>query len=279
MQMIATLERFTEEGNKLLDLSPPETGIRDGQLAEFMVNNRRSDFLRDLVGRVATLVHCIHNIHHLTREHKRRREQIENLPRDPTRPYVTPIPREIVEEEDHWLKNVDIQTSYIYYETASVVSMIRQLGISIDGSPELLYLVKVRDRFLFHGQLTGVKGGVNRGLIIPLDNPQRILERSHVALDSWSRDELRALGTRALEVGSPEWTALRQQNEHMILSKTHNEKFTQDQIIDLMVAGVRECKLELALTELGLILNTSALPIIVEESDRAVQEFKCERDL
>jgi hypothetical protein len=103
------------------------------------------------------------------------------------------------------------------------------------------------------------------------------LERSHVALDSWSSEDIRALRARALKVGSEEWEALRRKNEQLILSKTLNEKFTQDQIDDLRVAGVRECQMERALTELGHLLNTSVLPIIVTESDRAVQEFKCER--
>jgi len=186
------------------------------------------------------------------------------------------VPQEFVDEENRWEREVDIQTSYIYYETASVVSIIRQLGISIDGSPELLYLVKVRDRFLFHGQLDGVRRGFNRGYSIPIDNSLAILQRHHVALDYWSNEEIRALGARALKVGSKEWSALRRQNEQLILSKTHNEKFTQDQLIDLMVAGVRECNLEQALTELGLLLETNVLPIIVAETDRAVQEFKWE---
>lgn len=275
--MIEILERFVTEGRRLTDLICPAAAIEDEQLAAFKINARQLGFLGDLVQRTATLVHCLHNIHRLTEEHKRRRERINNPPRDPNQPNVTTIPKEIVEEEDCWLKDVDIQTSYIYYETTSVVSMLRQLGISIDGSPELSYLVKVRDRFLFHGQLQGVRRGSNRAYIIPLDNPWGLLERSHVALDSWSSEDLRALGARALEVGSPEWAVLRRKNEEMILSGKFSEKFTQDQITDLMVAGVRECRLEQALTELGHLLNTSVLPIIIVESDRAVQEFKCER--
>lgn len=275
--MIEILERFVAKGRQLTDLIRPAVAVEDEKLTDFKINARRLEFLGDLVQRAATLVHCLHNIHRLTEEHKRRREQINSLPRDPDRPNVTPIPKEIVEEEDRWLMDVDIQTSYIYYETTSVVSMVQQLGISIDGSPELLYLVKVRDRFLFHGQLVGVRRGFNRGFSIPLDNPRGLLERNHVALDSWSSEDIRALGQDALEVGSPEWAALRQQNEQMILSRTFNERFTQDQIRALMVAGVRECKLEQALTELGHLLNTSVLPIIVTESDRAVQEFKSER--
>lgn len=275
--MIEILERFVADGERLLDLGFPEAGIGDEQLDDFMVNAKRREFLRDLVERTATLVHCLHNIHRLTEEFKRRQGQIDSLPPNPNQPNVTTIPQEIVDEEDRWEKDVDIQTSYIYYETTSVVSMIRQLGISIDGSSELWYLVKVRDRFLFHGQLKGVRRGSDRGYIMPLYNPRGILERSHVALDSWSSTDLRALRARALKVGSEEWEALRRKNEQLILSNIFSEKFTQVQITDLMVAGVRECRLEQALTELGHLLNTSVLPIIVKESDRAVQEFKCER--
>jgi hypothetical protein len=275
--MIEILERFVADGERLLDLGFPEAGIGDEQLNDFMVNAKRREFLRDLVERTATLVHCLHNIHRLTEEFIRRQEQIDSLPPNPNQPNVTTIPQEIVDEEDRWEKDVDIQTSYIYYETTSVVSMIRQLGISIDGSSELWYLVKVRDRFLFHGQLKGVRQGSDRGFIMPLYNPRGILERSHVAVDSWSSTDLRALRARALKVGSEEWEALRRKNEQLILSNIFSEKFTQVQITDLMVAGVRECRLEQALTELGHLLNTSVLPIIVKESDRAVQEFKFER--
>ena len=275
--MIETLERFVADGERLLDIEFPEAGIGDEQLDDFMVNVKRREFLGDLVERTATLAHCVRNIHRLTEEFNRRQEQIDSLPPNPNQPNIRTIPKEILDEDDRWEKDVEIQTSYIYYETASIVSMIKQLGILIDGSSELWYLVKVRDRFLFHGQLKGVRRGSDRGYIIPQDGPRGLLERSHVALDSWSSVGIRALGPRALKVGSEEFEALRRKNEQLILSNTHNEKFTQDQIDDLRVAGVRECKLEQALTELGRLLNTSVLPVIVTESDRAVQEFKFER--
>ena len=63
----------------------------------------------------------------------------------------------------------------------------------------------------------------------------------------------------------------------LILSRKRNEDFTQEDIINLLDAGVRECDLEKALRQLGIILVEHVLPIIQSESDKAVTSFKFKR--
>src|SRR5262245_2745115 len=109
--MVETLERFVADGNQLLFLLAPEDDIEDERIDDFMVNARRLEFLGDLVERTATLAHCVRNIHRLTEEYKRRKEQINSLLQDPGQPNVTTIPKEILDEKDRWEKDVEIQTS------------------------------------------------------------------------------------------------------------------------------------------------------------------------
>ncbi len=248
--------------------------IPDDRLHEFLAIEKRLDFLQDLVARVAILAHCYDAICGLTEHHQDLRKREDALPTDPAHPNSRTIPPELIEEEDRWLVEVDVFTSLIYYEVTSVVGMIRQLEVEIDPGSEIQYLVKVRDRFMSHVQLSRVTRGGYRGLGIP---ERGFLQRDMVALNRWSAEDLQALGEHAMELGSVPWTEQRRRNEELILSRTRNEHFTKDQMLDLMAAGVRECHLELALIQLGELLQTRVLPIIEKETDRAIGNFPWER--
>lgn len=268
------LGRFISEGQRLTNLVKSSDPVPDPLLADFRTNQKRIEFLRDLLARAGVLAHCYDAICSLTERWKDLQARIQALPTDPGRPSVRTIPHELVDEEERWLVEVDAFTSLIYYEVTSIVGMLRQLAIEIDVAPEVQFLVKVRDRFLSHVQLSGVARGLGRGWRMP---ERGLLERDIVALSSWSAEDLRALGGRALEIGSPAWEEQRRRNEQLVLSKKRNEDFTQDDHVGLMAAGVRECQIELALHQLADLLNERVVPLVVAESDRAIREFQWER--
>lgn len=99
------------------------------------------------------------------------------------------------------MEEVDGLTSLVYYEVTSIVGMLRQLCIGLHNRQEVKFLVKVRDRFLSHVQLSGVRRGAGRGWTLP---EAGYLHRDVVALNSWSAEDLRALGPNAAAIGSGE---------------------------------------------------------------------------
>jgi hypothetical protein len=152
--------------------------------------------------------------------------------------------------------------------------MLHQLDVAIDPAPEVQYLVKIRDRFLSHVQLSGVARGPDHGWHMP---ERGFLQKDVVSLNTWSGEKLRALGEHALQIGSPAWEEQQRRNEQLVLSKRRNESFTQDELLDLIAASVRECRLELALQQFGELLQYSVLPIIEQETCRAIEVFGYER--
>lgn len=272
--MANPLARFVSEGRRLTDLVGSVSAVSDAQLPDFMANKRRLEFLRDIVSRGAVLAYCYDAICALSARWNNLQERIHNLPTNSNRSNVRTIPQEFVDEEERWLVEIDAFTSLIYYEVTSVIKMLGQLKVAINPASEVQYLVKVRDRFLSHVQLSSVARDPDRGW----HKPKRgFIERDVVSLSSWTSSELRELDEHALKFGSPEWKKKRRQNEKLVLSKKRNEDLTKNELLDLMVAGVRECRLELALNQLATLMESDVLPIIEQETRRAIEEFGWER--
>lgn len=152
--------------------------------------------------------------------------------------------------------------------------MLDQLGVSADTGSELRYLVKVRDRFFSHVQLTGLARGPDHGW----SQPERgFLRRDVVSHSAWSFEDLRVLGRRALSIGSPEWREQRQQNEALVLSRKRGEDLTRDELQGPMAAGVRECDVELAISQLAELLRGNVLAIVERQTRHMIDEFGWER--
>lgn len=272
--MAHPLTTFAVEASRLLDLARSEESVSDSQLVAFVENKWRLDFLSDLVGRARILQHCHDSLLALTDQYRKLQAHIRALPPDHPDSNVRTIPAELVEEEERILVAVDASTSLIYYEVVSVGGMLRQLGVALDTLPEVRFLTKVRDRFFAHVQLAGVQRGHRGGSALPA---QGFLALDVIALNSWSSEDLRALGSQSLTIGSSEWEEQRRANEQLTLSEKRNERFTQCEIQALHASGVRECNLPLALHELGEFLLNAGIPLIREETQRATREFGYER--
>lgn len=265
------LTTFVADADRLLELVQAGSPS-DEQLTDFIDNQRKIDFLRDIVGRARVLRQSYDCLERLSDRLRELDARLEALPE--SRPGVRPIPPEYMEEREQWLAEVDCFTSLIYYEITSIVHMLRQLGITIAEGSEVHFLVKLRDRFLSHVQLAGVRRGQRGGWSLP---ERGQLSRDVVALHSWTSEELRALGPKALEIGSPEWEAQRHANAQLVVSRKRNEEFTTAELDGLSAAGVRECDLEAALNQLSEVLRERLFPVIVRETDRAIQIFGFER--
>lgn len=265
---------FVIQASRLTDLGRSAEPVPDSQLADFMENSGRREYLGDLIGRTRILSHCYDSLNDLANRYRDVQARVKALAPDHPGSNVKTIPPELLEEDELILLEVDSYLSLIYYEVTSVVRMLNQLEISVDSAAEVKYMVKIRDRFLSHVQLSGVRRGRAGGWTLP---EQGLLNRDVVALDTWSGEALRALGPHALGVGTPQWQAQRNANEQLILSNKQNEKFTAEEIARLRAAGVRECDVELALRQLGTLLLDSALPIVQSETDRAIRDFGFER--
>ena len=264
------LGRFVAEGRTLTDLYGSADPIADDQLTTYMVIQKRIAFLRDLISRVAIIAYCYDQLIRLAEAINDLHVRRAALPPTPERPNTQIIPPEMSEEEEQRLVEADAFTSLIYYEVTSLVGMLLQLGVTVTRQSELQYLVKVRDRFLSHGQLSGLARSADRGWVLP---DRGFLRRDAVSLSVWSSTDLRALGNMALIVGSPAWTARRQANETLVLSSKRSEKFTEKDLQSLAAAGVRECDVELALHQLGGVLTSDVLPIIDAETNLLIEGF------
>lgn len=152
--------------------------------------------------------------------------------------------------------------------------MLAQLSIAMPVNSEIAYLAKIRDRFLSHVQLAGVRRGSRPGLSIPETGR---IHRDVVGLDSWYSDDLRALGHDPANIKPAERELIRAANESLILTKKQNERFTAGEVAQLMFAGVRECDLEQVGSELAVLLDNELRPVLIAHSEKAIQEFGMER--
>ncbi len=239
-----------------------------------MANRRRLDFLEDLIGHFAIVTFCYESLCRLTEQLWRLDARKRALPTEPGRGSLRYIPAELAAEEEGRLVEGDALTSLLYYEVTTVVSMLRQVDVAVDPASEIQYMTKVRDRFLAHSRLTGVARGVGRGHEMP---ERGFLRRDVVALSGWTHEDIRALGDRALRVGSLGWEAQRRLNEELVLSRKRNEEFTPDEKIGLMAAGIRECEPERALEQLAALGERKLLPIIAAATQTAIEAFGWER--
>jgi hypothetical protein len=271
--MASPFDGFLAEARRLTYLSRGEA-IADARVGDFVTNKKRLDFLEDLIGRVAVLGFCYGGLCRLTNELWASEARVEALPSEPARGNVRIIPPELTAAQEARLLEADALTSLLYYEVATVVSMLREVGVVIDTTSEIQYMKKVRDRFLVHVGFSGIARGTGQGHNLP---ERGFLRRNVVCLSSWHGEELRALGTRALQPGSPEWTAQRRKNETLVLSRKQNKDFTESERIALMAAGVRECEPELALEQLAAVAQRELLPVIQAETKKAIEEFGWER--
>jgi hypothetical protein len=272
--MASPFDDFLAEARRLTSLVQGEGPIEDARVGEFVANRKRLDFLEDLIGHVAVLAFSYEGLCRLTDKLWGWDALVEALPTEPGRGNMKIIPPELSEKEEALLVEADALTSLVYYEVTTVVSMLRQVEVAIDPASEIQYMTKVRDRFLAHVRLAGVARGAARGHAQP---KRGFLRRDVVSLSGWSREDLRALGDRALRVGSPQWEAQRSRNEELVLSRKKNERFTPDEKIGLMAAGVRECEPERALEQLAAVAERELLPIIGAETQRAIEDFGWER--
>jgi hypothetical protein len=272
--MATPLREFVLEADRVLDLVRAAGAVPEPQLLPFMENQRRLGFLRDLVGRARVLAHCYESLWALADRCRDFQNRLRDLPPDRPGSNVRTLPSAWVDEEERWLEEVDALTSLVYYEVTSIVGMLRQLNIALHDHQEVKFLVKVRDRFLSHVQLSGVRRGQAGGWSLPETG---YLHRDVVALSSWSAEDLRALGPNAVAIGSREWEAQRRINEELVLSAKRNEDFTQQELSGLLAAGVRECNLELVHQQLADLLKTQLMPLITSETQRAVGEFGFEK--
>jgi len=272
--MSSSLREFVSVADRTLDLVRPVKAVGDPQLLLFMENKRRLEFFRDLVGRARILAYCYESLWTLTDRCREFQRRLRDLPYDPPDSHTRTMPAAWAEEEKRWLEEVDAIISLVYYEVTSIVGMLRQLDIGLDYHQEVKFLVKVRDRFFSHVQLSGVRRGQGGGWSLPATG---YLKRDIVALNSWYSEDLRALGSNAVEIGSPQWKAQRRTNEQLLLSNKHNEDFTQQELVELIAAGVRECDLELVHQQLANLLTTQLMPLITAEAEQAIRDFGFER--
>lgn len=261
--------RFLDQARGLLQLAQFDDRPQS-RFAEYMANRKRQDFLQEILGRVAVVGYCHNALVELSDGWHSIEAEKAALPRDPQNPSLTWIPDELARREAEWLIRVDAHTSLVYYEVSSLLGLLRQLDIMPDEDSELFYLKKVRDRFLAHQYVGGMLRGSARDWHM---RDGGFLEYDVLALNSWDRDQLTALGTLALPIGSQQWQEQRLANESLLLSAKHSEKFTPEEWARLMAAGVRDCKLEEALRDLAGLLDARLLPVVQTVSEEAIRDF------
>jgi hypothetical protein len=261
---------FVVEAQRLTDLMGSGVPVPAEQLADYSGDQRRLDFLRDLVARVAVLAYCYDSLCRLCDVLNAWEDRTHALPPEPGSPYTRVIPPEFTIEREQRLVEVDAHTALLYYEITSLVWMLRQLHIVVPEDSEVYYLVKIRDRFISHVQLSGVARRADHGYLLP---QRGFLRRDVVSLNAWGPDDLRALGDHALEIGSAEWSQQRRRNEDLVLSSKRNKDWTPEERQGLLAAGVRECDLELAIQQLADILSKRALPIVQKHTQRMVDVY------
>jgi hypothetical protein len=265
---MTALDDFVEEATNILNLAS-RGRVEPAKLAAYGDSQRRRRFLQDLVARIRVIARAFDRLDELTgtiRQINRRWDELPHV-RGTRR-----IPDEYVKERKNCETDVEAAVALIYYEVKSVVDMLRQLDIDVDGETETMFLLKVRDRFLSHPQLAGASRGSRGGIGVPFDETRR-LTYDMIALNSWAADEDRALGFDPETTPADVRTRMREENEKLILSPKRNEQFSDDEITRLRYAGVRECDLEKVAVELAELLWKELRPILARYADEAMREF------
>jgi hypothetical protein len=179
-----------------------------------------------------------------------------------------------LERDRRWKLEVDIITTFAYYELKSIVDMLRGWGIQITGA-ELEYILKSRDRFLAHPCYGGVMRLAHRGRSIPHDpGPVGV---SIGGLNQWGPiTRQNYLDTLQMTTTVDE-NAEREKNEQLVRSRDQNHRLDPQEIMRLKAFGVREADLPTALTELASILEQHAFPKIEAAFQEAVSVFGFQR--
>jgi hypothetical protein len=168
----------------------------------------------------------------------------------------------------------DLLTFYVYYELKSVADVLRRWTINPAPRSELEYALKARDRFLAHPEFCRVSPRANRMKSIPLQGMIRCDIASLQQWDSITQSEY----LRKLNLGAPiDRTKEVQRNADLILSRTQNEKLTEEEVTRIKAFGAREPHLQKALEELAVLLNTNALPKIATVCAETINRFGFEQ--
>ena len=270
--------------NKFLDAVRPRVRIAwsaaahqkiiPAQYEAFTLNAEQRNFAEDVVARAEQLSYafdrlCALGVEHFEIDELKKRNQPS--PRGIDLSLVNPS---VLEREERWRREVDIVTSFAYYEIKSVVDMLKQWGIKVN-TPELQYLMKTRDRFLVHPHYGGVMRMARRSLAIPFDGGP--VEASVTGLNSWgpiTRDHY----LKVLNMMPPiDDNRERHANEQILLSVKRNQELTETERVRLKAFGLRDPDLPNSLAELADILEKSALPKIEAAFQEAVTAFGFER--
>lgn len=267
--MANPLKDVVTAGKKLLDLAgedPPNDGLR-----EYKQNEARREYAQDIVGRAETVSFAFDRLHALTPELQEIWKAIDA--KRPKTDEAVEIPKELIEGEDRLNVEADAMTALIYYESKSIVDMLRELRVDVPKATELEYLLRVRDRFLAHPKPLGVARRANRGGSIPVG--EGFLQRNAVNLDTLDNARAAADGlTKEVRVG--QWPEERIKNEETLRSRETNEKLPQEQITRLMAFGIRDPDVPKVIGELAQLLATAFLPIVQEYASEAIEKWGLE---
>jgi predicted SnoaL-like aldol condensation-catalyzing enzyme len=152
--------------------------------------------------------------------------------------------------------------------------ILEQWTIVPASGSELEYALKARDRFLAHPQFCRVSPRANRAKSIPMNGPTRCDIASLQQWDCITQSEYLA----KLTMASPaDREAEVRRNSSTILSKTRNERLTEEEVTRMKAFGAREPHLEKALEELAQLLCIQALPKIASVCTEAINKFGFEQ--
>jgi hypothetical protein len=254
-----------------------QQAIDRSQYESFTVNSEERNFSHDIVDRITYVSYCFDRLCELGLEHFAIREEMNRNQPNSTGIDLSRVPPSVLAKEEKWKQELQVITAFIFYEVKSVCDMLKAWNIDLAGCPELLFLMKSRDRFLAHPELGGVMRLSHRSYGIPYDgspvqasiaglNRSDPITRSHY-LTSLGLDE----NTPTLD------EAQRATNEQLVLSRDQNHRLDPPDITRLKAFGLRDVNLTKALTELAAVLEAQVLPRIRAAFEAAVRDFGFER--
>ena len=270
VQATNPLSSFLQANATLLDIAG--TGnVAPEDYEAFTRNSEERNFCADICDRIHRIGFAYDRLCELTKEHHDTAAE-RNKGRNESGRYE--LSAEMLQADGRWDVETDVLSFYIYYELKSVADILEQWTIVPASGSELEYALKTRDRFLAHPEFCRVSPRVNRAKSIPLNGPTRCDIASLQQWDSITQSEYLA----KLRMASPaDREAEVRRNNSTILSKTRNERLTEEEVTRIKAFGGREPDLGKALEELAQLLCTQGLPRIASVCAEAINKFGFEQ--
>jgi hypothetical protein len=264
------LSSFLQASAKLLDIAG--TGnVPAKDYDAFTRNSEERNFCADICDRIHRIGFAYDRLSELTKEHHDTTAE-RNKGRNESGRYELSV--EMLQADGRWDVETDVLSFYIYYELKSVADILEQWTIVPASGSELEYALKARDRFLAHPEFCRVSPRANRAKSIPVNGPTRCDIASLQQWDSITQSEYLAKLTMASPANRE---AEVRRNSSTILSKTRNERLTEEEVTRIKAFGAREPHLEKALEELAQMLCIQALPKIASVCTEAINKFGFEQ--